>query len=107
LIKQHTARTLGSFAVLYLALIVPFFLGGYVLILVFSTYATRIQRLYLWGIDGLFTVVGGLGSVPLSLFFGFNAAIYTALALYALALLISSRCATAVWRSRILQVHTN
>src|ERR1700686_2011829 len=46
MIKQHTARTIGSFAFLYLALIVPFFLGGYVLILVFSTYATRIQRLY-------------------------------------------------------------
>jgi hypothetical protein len=41
-----------------------------------------------WGMNGLFTVVGGLGSVLLSLFIGFNAAIYTALSLYALALLI-------------------
>jgi hypothetical protein len=41
-----------------------------------------------WGMNGLFTVVGGLGSVLLSLFFGFNTAIYVALALYALALLI-------------------
>jgi hypothetical protein len=41
-----------------------------------------------WGMNGLFTVVGGLGSVLLSLFFGFNAAIYTALSLYALSLLI-------------------
>jgi hypothetical protein len=40
------------------------------------------------GMNGLFTVVGGLGSVLLSLFFGFNAAVYTALSLHALALLI-------------------
>jgi spermidine synthase len=58
LIKQHTARTLGSFALLYMALLVPFFLGGYVLILVFSTYATRIQRLYFWDLLG-----AGIGSL--------------------------------------------
>jgi spermidine synthase len=58
MIKQHTARTAGSFALLYLALIVPFFLGGYVLILVFSTFATRIQRLYFWDLIG-----AGIGSL--------------------------------------------
>ena len=39
-----------------------------------------------WGMNGLFTVAGGLGSVLLSLFFGFNTAVYTALLLYARAL---------------------
>ncbi len=58
MIKQHAVRTIGSFAFLYLALIVPFFLGGYVLILVFSTYATRIQRLYFWDLIG-----AGIGSL--------------------------------------------
>ena len=58
MIRQHPVRTIGSFALLYLALIVPFFLGGYVLILVFSTFATRIQRLYFWDLIG-----AGIGSV--------------------------------------------
>jgi hypothetical protein len=38
-----------------------------------------------WGMNGLFTVVGGLASVLISMVFGFNAAIVVALALYALA----------------------
>jgi spermidine synthase len=58
MIKQHTVRTLGSFSLLYLALIAPFFLGGYVLILVFSTFAARIQRLYFWDLLG-----AGIGSL--------------------------------------------
>jgi hypothetical protein len=50
--------TLGAFAVLYVALLVPFFLAGYVLIAVFSKYSTSIQRLYFWDLVG-----AGLGSV--------------------------------------------
>ena len=38
-----------------------------------------------WGMNGLFTVVGGLLSVPISVAFGFNVAILAALGLYALA----------------------
>ena len=58
LIKQHPVQIIGSFAFLYLALILPFFLGGYVLILVFTTHAARIQRLYFWDLIG-----AGTGSV--------------------------------------------
>jgi spermidine synthase len=62
MIKQHTVRTAGSFTLLYLALILPFFLGGYVLILVFSAYAARIQRLYFWDLIGAGT--GSLLVIP-------------------------------------------
>jgi hypothetical protein len=55
-----------------------------------------------WGMNGLFTVVGGLGSVLLSLFFGFNAAIYSALSLYALALLVFR----PMRDSRVAQAHS-
>ena len=41
-----------------------------------------------WGMNGLCTVVGGLVSILISLFYGFNSAIVFALALYALALLM-------------------
>src|SRR6266850_1474049 len=50
--------TVASFALLYVALLLPFFLAGYVLIATFSTYALRIQRLYFWDLIG-----AGLGSV--------------------------------------------
>jgi spermidine synthase len=50
--------TLGSFAALYLVLLVPFFLAGYILIAVFSKYALSIQRLYFWDLVG-----AGLGSI--------------------------------------------
>src|ERR1700683_354092 len=49
---------LASFAALYLALLVPFFLAGYILIAVFSKYALSIQRLYFWDLVG-----AGLGSI--------------------------------------------
>jgi spermidine synthase len=57
-IVQHTGETLASFGVLYLALLLPFFLAGYVLIAVFSKYASKIQRLYFWDLAG-----AGLGTV--------------------------------------------
>jgi len=55
---KHTVRTILSFLTLYLALILPFFLGGSVLIAIFSKYATRIQRLYFWDLMG-----AGVGSI--------------------------------------------
>ena len=39
-----------------------------------------------WGMNGLFTVVGGLASVLLSVYLGFNAALVVALAMYAVAM---------------------
>ena len=57
-IVQHTTETLVSFAILYVALLVPFFLAGYVLIAMFSKYASKIQRLYFWDLAG-----AGLGTV--------------------------------------------
>lgn len=57
-IVQHTAETLVSFGILYLALLLPFFLAGYVLIAMFSKYASKIQRLYFWDLAG-----AGLGTI--------------------------------------------
>jgi spermidine synthase len=57
IIKQPVAVVV-SFLVLYLSLLTPFFLGGYVLIAIFSKYAARIQRLYFWDLTG-----AGLGSI--------------------------------------------
>lgn len=50
--------TLLSFVVLYVALVVPFYLAGSVLIAAFSKYAANIQKLYAWDLVG-----AGLGSV--------------------------------------------
>jgi spermidine synthase len=57
-IVKAPATTLLSFGALYLALLVPFFLAGYVLIAIFSKYAQKIQRLYFWDLTG-----AGLGTV--------------------------------------------
>ncbi len=57
-IVQHPAATFAAFATLYVALLAPFFLAGYVLITVFSQYAPRIQRLYFWDLIG-----AGIGTV--------------------------------------------
>jgi hypothetical protein len=57
-IGRQPFTTLAAFAVLYVALLVPFFLAGYVLIAAFSKHALRIQRLYFWDLVG-----AGLGSV--------------------------------------------
>jgi len=57
-IVRQPLSTVASFALLYGALLLPFFLGGYVLIATFSKYALRIQRLYFWDLVG-----AGLGSV--------------------------------------------
>jgi hypothetical protein len=44
-----------------------------------------------WGMNGLFTVVGGFLSMLISMAFGFNVAITFALALYALAFTVFKR----------------
>ena len=64
-IVQHTGSTLVSFGILWLALLLPFFLAGYVLIAVFSKYASKIQRLYFWDLAG-----AGIGTVLVIPFIG-------------------------------------
>jgi spermidine synthase len=55
---HHPVKILSAFAALYVALLLPFFLAGYILIAVFSKYAASIQRLYFWDLIG-----AGLGTV--------------------------------------------
>jgi spermidine synthase len=55
---HHPVKVLSAFAALYVALLLPFFLAGYILIAVFSKYAASIQRLYFWDLIG-----AGLGTV--------------------------------------------
>lgn len=57
-LSKAPVKTLASFCALYLTLLVPFFLAGYVLIAIFSKYAAKIQRLYFWDLVG-----AGLGTV--------------------------------------------
>ncbi len=83
--------TVIAFCALYLTLLVPFALSGYVLITVFSTYAARIRRLYFWDLVG-----AGLGTVvvvPFILKIGPGGLILcaAALALIAAALFTDSR----------------
>jgi hypothetical protein len=93
-IVQHPVATLAAFAALYLVLLAPFFLAGYVLITVFSQYASRIQRLYFWDLIG-----AGIGTVlviPLIARLGPGGLIVcgAALALLAAALFSASRALT-------------
>lgn len=86
--------TLGAFCALYLTLLVPFGLAGYVLITVFSAYAARIQRLYFWDLIG-----AGIGTViviPFILKIGPGGLIVcaAALGLIAAALFTRSRAVT-------------
>jgi spermidine synthase len=86
--------TLGAYFALYLVLLVPFFLAGYVLISVFSGHAARIQRLYFWDLLG-----AGLGTlivIPFILRFGPGGLIVCAAAvgLIAAALFSESRNTT-------------
>jgi hypothetical protein len=57
-IVKAPLTTVAAFCALYLTLLVPFGLAGFVLITVFSTYAARIQRLYFWDLIG-----AGIGTV--------------------------------------------
>ena len=96
-IVQHPLGTLFSFGVLYLALLLPFFLAGYVLIAVFSKYASKIQRLYFWDLAG-----AGLGTVLVIPFIaqmgpGGLIVCASALGLVAASLFSPSRTATRVF----------
>ena len=55
---HHPVSILSAFVTLYVVLLLPFFLAGYILIAVFSKYAASIQRLYFWDLIG-----AGLGTV--------------------------------------------
>ncbi len=55
--------TVVTFGVLDLALLIPFFLAGYVLISIFSTRAAQIQKLYFWDLAG--AGLGTLAVIPL------------------------------------------
>jgi spermidine synthase len=86
--------TVAAFGALYLALLVPFFLAGYVLIAIFSKYSAKIQRLYFWDLIG-----AGLGTVlviPFIMQIGPGGLIVcaAALGLVAAALFSESRTAT-------------
>jgi hypothetical protein len=48
-----------------------------------------------WGLNGLFTVIGGYASVSLSLFYGFQAMFVGALVIYALAIALLARARVA------------
>jgi spermidine synthase len=61
-IGSHTVRTFSAFLTLYVALVLPFFLAGSVLIAAFSKYSQRIQRLYFWDLIG--AGIGGVIGVP-------------------------------------------
>src|SRR6202043_2240022 len=91
---KEPVTTLLSFGALYLTLLVPFFLAGYILIAIFSKYAAKIQRLYFWDLVG-----AGLGTVlviPFILQIGPGGLIIcaAALGLLAAALFSESRGAT-------------
>jgi hypothetical protein len=94
-IVKAPATTVVSFLALYLTLLVPFGLAGYVLITVFSTYASRIQRLYFWDLVG--AGIGTVLVVPFILMIGPGGLIVcaAALGLIAAALFTGSRAVSA------------
>ena len=91
---KFPVTTLLSFGALYVTLLVPFFLAGYILIAIFSKYAAKIQRLYFWDLVG-----AGLGTmlvIPFILKIGPGGLIVcaAALSLVAAALFTESKAAT-------------
>ena len=90
-IVKAPLMTVVAFCALYLTLLVPFGLAGYVLITVFSTYASRIQRLYFWDLIG--AGIGTVLVVPFILWIGPGGLIVcaAALGLVAAALFTGSR----------------
>jgi len=60
-----------------------------------------------WGVNGLFTVIGGLLSVVLSVFIGFKVTVLVALALYALALSMFSRMRQSTVLISIIRTNQN
>jgi hypothetical protein len=87
--------TLGAFCALYLTLLAPFGLSGYVLITVFSTHAAAIQRLYFWDLTG--AALGTVLVVPFIIRIGPEGLIIcaAALGLIAAALFSGSRAMLA------------
>jgi hypothetical protein len=51
-ILRAPVKIIASYLVLYIVVLLPFFLTGYLLILIFSKYANRIQELYFWDLCG-------------------------------------------------------
>ena len=92
-IGSHTTRTIFAFLTLYVALIVPFFLAGSVLIAIFSKHALSIRRLYFWDLVG--AGIGSVIAVPFLATFGPGGLILWAAAagLVAAALFTESRAA--------------
>jgi len=101
-IVQAPLATLGGFGALYLALLAPFFLAGYILITIFSRYASNIQRLYCWDLAG-----AGLGTVlvvPLILHIGPGGLIVCAAALGLVAAALFTNSRTVTWACTALAV---
>ena len=94
MVGRYPVSTLASFAALYITLLVPFFLAGYVLIAIFSKYAAKIQRLYFWDLVG--AGIGTVVVIPFILQIGPGGLIVCAgaLGLVAAALFTESRGAT-------------
>jgi len=94
MVGKYPVSTLASFAALYVTLLVPFFLAGYVLIAIFSKYAAKIQRLYFWDLVG--AGIGTIVVIPFILQIGPGGLIIcaAALGLVAAALFTESRGAT-------------
>jgi len=94
-IVKHPIEVIASFLALYVSLLTPFFLAGYILIAIFSKYAAAIQRLYFWDLVG-----AGLGSVlavPFILAIGPGGLMFCACALALVAAAMFSRSQVKTW----------
>jgi len=49
---KHPLLHLGYFVGIYVTLLIPFFLAGFIIVAVFSTYAAKIQTFYFWDLMG-------------------------------------------------------
>jgi hypothetical protein len=94
-IVKHPVVVIASFLALYVSLLTPFFLAGYILIAIFSRYTAYIQRLYFWDLAG-----AGLGSilvVPFILAIGPGGLMICAAALAMLAAAMFSQTRIKTW----------
>src|SRR5678815_1125172 len=62
MVWQAPLVQIASFAGMYLALVIPFFLSGLIFIYIFSAYARQIQSLYFWDLGG--AAIGCVVLVP-------------------------------------------
>src|SRR3974390_2384167 len=51
-ITKHPLLQAAYFVGIYITLLIPFFLAGFIIVAVFSTYAVKIQTLYFWDLIG-------------------------------------------------------